>query len=98
MGAIFIDAELSDDERRARLYAGDIFILSPAAGSRELIALAREMLEEAFPSHNPRTIHENLSPEEVVAILSKLKPAFIHLPKGKTLIPQIMREQGDRSR
>ena len=32
MGAVFIDLSLSDDERRSRLYAGDIFILSPTVG------------------------------------------------------------------
>jgi hypothetical protein len=94
MGAVFIDSEMSDDERRARLYAGDIFILSPTAGTRALIALARGMLEEAFAPHDPRTIHEKLSPEKVAAILSKLKPAFIHHPECKTVITQIIREHG----
>ena len=48
MGSVFIDAPISDEERRTRLYAGDIFILSATAGTRALIGLARQMLEEAF--------------------------------------------------
>jgi hypothetical protein len=94
MGAVFIDSEISDDERRARLFAGDIFILSPTEGTRGLTTLARGMLEEAFAPHDPRTVHEKLSAEDVAAILSKLKPAFIHHPNCKARIKQIIREHG----
>jgi hypothetical protein len=43
MGSVLIDASISDDQRRARLYEGDIFIFSPTNGSRTLIDLARRM-------------------------------------------------------
>src|SRR5262245_5324331 len=94
MGSVFIDSTIPDEERRARLYAGDIFILSATAGSRALIELARQMLEEAFAPHNPRRIHEKRTAEEVAAILGKLKPQFIHHPECKKIIPQIMQEHG----
>ena len=44
MGSVFIDSTMTDEERRSRLYAGDIFILSATAGTRALIDLARQML------------------------------------------------------
>lgn len=94
MGSVFIDSIMPDDERRTRLYAGDIFILSPTDGTRELIALARQMLEKAFAPHDPRTIHEKRTPEDVASILSSLKPEFIHHPECKRIIPQIMLEHG----
>ena len=94
MGSIFIDSTMTDEERRSRLYAGDIFILSSTEGTRALIDLARKMLEEAFAPYDPRTIHEKKTPEEVAAILGKLKPAFTHHPECKRLIHQIMRENG----
>lgn len=94
MGSVFIDSTIADEERRARLYAGDIFIFSSTEGTRALINLARQMLEEAFAPCDPRTIHERKTPEEVVAILGKLKPAFIHHPECKRIIPQIMLEHG----
>lgn len=94
MGSVFIDAPISDEERRTRLYAGDIFILSATAGTRALIGLARQMLEEAFAPCDPRTIHERKTPEEVAAILGDLKPQFIHHPECKKIIPQIMLEHG----
>jgi hypothetical protein len=94
MGSVFIDSAIADEERRTRLYAGDIFILSATAGTRALIDLARQMLEEAFSPCDPRTIHEWKTPEEVAAILGKLKPQFIHHPECKRIIPQILLEHG----
>lgn len=94
MTAVYIDADLSDGERRARLYAGDIFVFTPSAGTKALIALARRMLEDAFAPIDPRDIHNHKSAEEVAAILSALKPAFIHHPDCKKLLPQIVAEHG----
>ena len=94
MGSVFIDSTMTDEERRSRLYAGDIFILSATAGTRALIDLARQMLEEVFSPHDPRIIHEWKTPEEVAAILGKLKPQFIHHPECKRIIRQVMLEHG----
>jgi hypothetical protein len=94
MGSVFIDSVIPDEERRSRLYAGDIFILSATAGTRALIGLAHQMLVEAFAPHDPRKIHEQKTAEEVAAILGKLKPQFIHHPECKRIIPRIMQEHG----
>ena len=92
--SVFIDSPLSDEDRRARLYDGDIFIFSPTPNTRALIDLARAMLEEAFAPHDPRTVHNKMTPEDVAGILAKLKPRFIHHPECKKIIPNIMREHG----
>lgn len=92
--SVYFDSTMSDEERRERLYAGDIFVFSPTAASREMIELGRTMLEQAFAPHDPRQIQEHLTPEEAAAILSKLKPQFIHHPECKRLIPHIMAEHG----
>jgi hypothetical protein len=94
MSSVYIDPDFSDEERRQKLYAGDIVILSPSPGTKALIALARQMLEDAFAPRDPRTIHNYMSAEQVAAILSDLKPKFIHHPECKTLIPLIMQEHG----
>lgn len=94
MTAVYIDADMPDDERRARLYAGDIFIFTPTPATKALVALGREMLEAAFAPLDPREIHKHKSAEAVAAILSELKPAFIHHPACKKLLPQIMAERG----
>ena len=92
--SINFDSSLSDEERRARLYAGDIFVCLATPGSLELIALAQDMLETAFAPHDPQQIHEHRTPEEVARILSKLKPQFIHHPTCKVLLPKILAEHG----
>lgn len=92
--AIYVDSPMSEDERRQRLYNGDIFILSATAGSKALIALAKEMLEQAFAPHDPRYIHEHMTAEEVSQVLTVLKPKFIHHPECKRLIRTIMEEHG----
>ena len=94
MGSVYFDSQIGDEERRNRLYAGDIFIVSATERTRALIDFARQMLEDAFSPYDPRTIHEHKTPEEVAAILGKLKPPFIHHPFCKKIVPQIMEEQG----
>ena len=61
--SVHFDAPMSDDERRERLYAGDIFIFSATVNSRDLISLAQAMLEHAFAPHDPRYIHEYMTAE-----------------------------------
>lgn len=92
--SVYLDAQMSDDERREHLYAGDLFIFSATVHSRALISLAQTMLERTFAPHDPRYLHEHMTPEEVAAVLATLKPQFIHHPECKKLIPGIMREHG----
>lgn len=94
MSAVYIDAAMGDDERRAHLYAGDLFLFSPTPGTRALVALAQEMLERTFAPLDPRTLHHHRTAEEVAAVLAELKPRFIHHPECKRLLPQIMTEHG----
>lgn len=94
MSTVHYDARCTDDERRAALYRGDIFIYSPLPAARRLAELARGMVEEAFAPHDPRRIDQVLSMEECAAVLARLKPAFIHHPECKVLLPEIIRGVG----
>lgn len=95
MGSVYFDdTEATDEQRRARLYQGDIYVFAATDTTRALVALAKSMLEEAFAPHDPRTIHNHLSAEAVADILSKLKPRFIHHDECKRLILKIMEERG----
>ena len=94
MSNVHYDARCTDDERRAALYRGDIFIYSPLPASLRLAELARGMVEEAFAPHDPRRVDQALSMEECAAVLAKLKPAFIHHPECKVLLPEIIRGIG----
>ena len=64
MGTIYIDSPSTDDERRQKLYAGEMFVYSPSAGSSELCALARQLSEEAFAPHDPQVAQDHMPPEE----------------------------------
>ena len=94
MTSVFHDAALSDAERRERLYRGDLFVYSPTPGTLELCALATEMLEEAFAPHHPTEAQFHLPVDEFAKILAALKPAFIHHPRSKQAIRQILEERG----
>ncbi len=90
MSTVHYDVSCDDDSRRAALYNGDIFVYSPMPATLELVALARRMVEEAFAPHDPRRVDKLLSMEECAAVLARLKPAFIHHPDCKRLLPEII--------
>ncbi len=94
MNTVFFDAKFSDEERRQRLYEGELFVFSPSPGSTQLCEFARELIQEAFAPLNSREAEYKLSTEEYVAILAKLKPTFVHHPKSKQLIQVLLEEKG----
>lgn len=94
MNTVFVDSLLSDDERRRRLYQGELFVYSPCPSAVGLCDLAREMVERAFHPFDPRDAQHHLPVEQYAAILADLKPGFIHHPKSKQLIQRILTELG----
>jgi hypothetical protein len=94
MSSIYVDTSHSDDSRRERLYAGDLFVYSHSPSAMKLADLGRAMIEDAFHGHDPRKLHDSMPVEECVAILAKLKPSFIHHPEAKRLIPSMLSELG----
>ena len=91
---IFVDSNLSDETRRTELYRGAIFVNSPSENTLKLCRLAQEMIEEAFPGLDPLRVHKSLPAERSAAILSELKPKFIHHPESKKCIQAILAEAG----
>ena len=91
---IFLDSRMSDDQRRSEIYRGSIFLHSPSAAALNLCRLAQEMVEEAFRPFDPLRVHESLSAEKCAEILSVLKPKFIHHPKSKELIKEMLADSG----
>lgn len=90
MSNIYFDTPCSDQDRRAALYHGDIFVYSPSDATKKLCGLAKQLIDQSFAPHDPRTIDRHLSMEECAAILFKLKPVFIHHPECKRLLPEII--------
>ncbi len=96
---IFVNSKINEDERRRELYHGSIFIQSPSEGTLKLCQLAQELIEEAFHPFDALKAHENLPAEKCAEILAILKPKFIHHPRSKECIQEILAEIGcDRSK
>lgn len=94
MSTLFYDAPHSDDARREDLFRGQLFVYSPVAGASALVQHARELIEEAFGDLDPRTAQEHMPVEDYAALLADLKPRFIHHPRSKRYIQQMLVELG----
>ncbi|MDG1873876.1 MAG: hypothetical protein P8J27_08190 [Mariniblastus sp.] len=92
MNTIYFDSPHDDTTRRMNLYAGQVYVFSPTLAGKALCAFAAEMCEDAFAPHAPQKAQHHLGVEEYVQILAKLKPAFIHHPECKVLIPKLLDE------
>jgi hypothetical protein len=94
MNTIYFDSPVTEAVRRTYLYNGDLFIFSPCPSSLALCEFAREMIQEEFGGLDPGAAQYHLPVQEYAAILSRLKPQFIHHPKSKLYIQGILRERG----
>ncbi len=94
MANIHLDSRDPDDLRRQRLFRGDLYLTTATPSGRALIEHARAMIEEAFAPLDPRTAQFHLPVDRFAAILGKLKPAFIHHPRCKTLLRAILEDAG----
>ncbi|MCV7171931.1 hypothetical protein H7I41_18610 [Mycobacterium manitobense] len=88
------ETNFTDNERRLRLYAGEVFCIPPRPSVKALTDFAYEMIADAFGRLDPLTAHRHLSVGEYVGILKKLKPAFTHHPRAKDLIGDILGDLG----
>lgn len=91
---IFCDFKADDAMRREELFRGSIFLYSPSPAAVKFCEFARELIEAAFAPYDPRTVHQKLEVERCVEILAELKPGFIHHPRSKELIRELLSERG----
>lgn len=94
MTSVYFDRRISDNERRAGLYRGDLYLYTRSAATEQLVQLARELSEDAFAPYHPTEAQHHLTVDEYNDVLKELKPAFIHHPRCKEIIPQILAEFG----
>ncbi|MCI0547654.1 MAG: phytanoyl-CoA dioxygenase family protein [Candidatus Rokubacteria bacterium] len=94
MSTIWYEGGADDAERRARLYQGHLVLYAPRPSSLRFCEFAREMIAEAFGGMDPLTAQARLPVARYVEILAALKPAFIHHPRSKAFIQELLRDLG----
>jgi hypothetical protein len=94
MTTVYFDEPVTDEQRRARLYGGDLFVYSPTQGALKLVEHAKAMVAEAFGGRDPELAQFEMAVEDYAAVLAKLKPAFIHHPNSKKFIIEMLQELG----
>jgi hypothetical protein len=94
MSIVQFESRLSDDERRARLFAGDVFVYAPTPSTLALVEFAQELVRDAFGGLDPELAQYHMQVEDYAALLATLKPRFIHHPRCKELIRDLLIEHG----
>lgn len=94
MTAIHVDSTANDSTRREMLYAGDIFVYSPRPSTLALIQFARDLIDEAFAPYDAEVAQHQMPVEAFVEIFGPVKPRFIHHPKTKGLLRDVVTDFG----
>jgi hypothetical protein len=94
MDTVYFDAVMPDEQRRAELYRGQLFVLSQTKATIALVEFAKGMIVEAFGGLDPEIAQRQMPVEKYAELLGDLKPRFIHHPTSKELIRSILMEYG----
>ena len=98
MTSVHHDEALTDEDRRAALYRGDIFLTTPDEATRAICTFARGLIEEAFRGLAPETAQDHMPVERYVDILSTLNPVSSTIPGPRELLRTVLERRGVRSR
>ena len=92
---IYVNRELPDDDRRARIFDGGIFLYSAPPGSLKMTKWARKLIDEAFGSTGDvRRAHSLLEVNRFVERAGPLKSAFTNSPETKRICQELITSMG----
>lgn len=91
---VYYDPIFSDDERRQRLFDGQLMVYSPRSSTLAFIEFARTMIKNAFAPHDPELAQYQMPVEQYAKTLGELKPGFIHHPESKRHLQNVLRDLG----
>ncbi len=94
MSGLFVNSNVSDAERREKLYDGELFVYNATPSTLALCEFARTLCEDAFAPYHPTEAQHHMPVEQYVEILAELKPKFIHHPEAKQQIQAMLKEFG----
>lgn len=91
MPNVFFDyPDLTDEERRQRVYEGNIFLNSPVPAVVALCDFARSLIADAFPGGDPRLAQFDLPLTEYVDVIAPLKTKFTNHLHTKKLLQDVL--------
>lgn len=90
MTTVFTNPDITDDERRTRLYSGQVLVYSASPESLSLVEHARSLICEAFGTNDPQTAQHDMPVDDFAALLAELKPKFIHHFESKKRIRALL--------
>lgn len=93
MTSLHYEPSITDEQRRALVYDGDIFVYAPTPSTVALIEHARGMIEEVF-GEDPCRAQFRMSVQEFSELGAALKPRFIHHPRTRRLIQRMLADHG----
>jgi hypothetical protein len=91
---VLSNPDITDDERRSRLYSGQVLVYAASLESLALIEHARNLIADAFGSMDPQTAQYDMPVDDFARVLAELKPKFIHHPKSKDLMRALLSSFG----
>lgn len=91
---IHVDPSFDDEERRRRLFVGDVIVYTGVPEAAQFAAFTRDLISDVFAPHEPRLVHESRSPDELAEILADFKPKFIHHPESIAHVRRITEALG----
>ena len=94
MTTVLFNPDITDEERRTRLYGGQVLVFAASPESLVLVEHARGLIVEAFGAEDPQTAQYDMPVEDFAALLAELKPELIHHPDSKDVIRNLLASFG----
>jgi hypothetical protein len=91
---ILIDPQVSGDDLRNKLFAGNLVILTRLQALHDFVDYTRDELTALFKPYDPEHVHEHIEPPEMARKLGEWKPRFIHSERSKKLVRAVVAEAG----
>jgi len=91
---VHIDPRFDDEQRRERLFSGDVVVYTHIPEIVAFAEFARELIAEAFAPLDPLRVQEHRDPGELAEVLIPFKPRFIHHPESIAHVRRIVTALG----
>lgn len=88
--SLCIDSTMRDDERRRRVFEGEVFAFSQTQTIHTLVEFTRDLTDEAFAPLDPRRASRLVPAARHASILEDLGARLTHHPRTKALVRDVL--------